>query len=194
MMKFNYPLGSTPLEQDELIQLIPDHITTQEELNAWEERNILDGQQWAFKQSEAILTIDFIKKLHKHMFDQTWKWAGQFRTSDKNIGCHWPLITSKVKELCDDVLYQLDHKVYLYDEIAIRFHHRLVWIHPFPNGNGRHARLIADVLIVHLDNPRFSWGMNQNLYHDNAVRKRYIEALQLADHGDYAKLILFARS
>lgn len=192
-MEFNYPEGSTPLEPEELAKLIPIHLTTQEELNAWEEKNILAAQQWAFKQKE-ILSVVFIKKLHEQMFNKTWKWAGEFRRSEKNIGIDWLHIPVKVKELCDDVQYQLDHESYSKDEIVIRFHHRLVWIHAFPNGNGRHARLMADLLITQQGGVRFSWGMHQDLYKANSVRKQYIEALQLADRGDYSKLLRFARS
>ena len=193
MMKFNYPNGSTPLDHDELSALIPDHITTQEELNAWEEKNILIAQQWAFKQKE-ILSVAFIKRLHEHMFNQTWEWAGKFRHTGKNIGIAWQNIPAALKELCDDVHYQLDHHAYSKDEIAIRLHHRLVWIHPFPNGNGRHARLMADLFIAHQGSTRFSWGMHQDLYKSTSVRKQYIEALQCADKGDFSKLLLFARS
>jgi Fic-DOC domain mobile mystery protein B len=192
-MKFNYPEGATPLEHEELAELIPDHITTQEELNAWEERNILVAQEWAFKQKE-ILSVVFIKQLHEHMFNKTWKWAGQFRKSDKNIGIHWPQIYPKTKELCDDVQHQIEHNTYSKDEIAVRFHHRLVFIHPFPNGNGRHARLMADLLITQQGNQRFSWGMHQDLYKATPIRKQYIEALQRADRGDYSKLLEFVRS
>ena len=192
-MKLNYPEGATPLAHDELAELIPDHITTQEELNAWEERNILVAQEWAFKQKD-ILSISFIKQLHERMFNKTWKWAGQFRKSDKNIGVHWTQIYPKTKELCDDVQYQIEHNVYSKDAIAVRFHHRLVFIHPFPNGNGRHARLMADLLIVQQGQPRFSWGMHQDLYKANPIRRQYIEALQCADRGDYSKLLEFARS
>lgn len=193
MMKFNYPEGSTPLELEELKALIPDHITTQEELNAWEEKNILIAQQWALRQKQ-VLSLSFIKKLHEHMFNETWKWAGQFRRSEKNIGIHWPQIPMKIKELCDDVHYQLDHHVFSNDEISIRFHHRLVVIHPFANGNGRHARLMADLLIMQLGGIRFSWGMHQDLYKSTSVRTHYIESLQRADRGDYSKLLIFARS
>jgi Fic-DOC domain mobile mystery protein B len=192
-MKFNYPHGSTPLEHEELIHLIPDHITTQEELNAWEEKNILRAQEWAFKQKD-ILSVTFIKKLHEHMFNETWKWAGQYRKTEKNIGVPWMQIPAKVKALCDDVQYQIDNHAFSDDEIAIRFHHRLVSIHSFPNGNGRHARLMADLLIVRQGGKRFSWGMHQDLTKATSVRKEYIEALQRADHGDYSKLLLFARS
>lgn len=192
-MKFRYPVGATPLEPEEIAKLIPTHISTQEELNAWEEKNILVAQQWAFKQKE-ILTVLFIKKLHKHMFNKTWKWAGEFRRSEKNIGINWLHIPVKLKELCDDVQYQLDHESYSKDEIVVRFHHRLVWIHPFSNGNGRHARLMADLLIVQQGGVRFSWGMYQDLYKAGMVRQQYIEALRLADQGHYSKLLTFARS
>lgn len=192
-MKFKYPIGSTPLQHEELAALIPDHITTQEELNAWEEKNILIAQQWAFKQKK-ILSVTFIKKLHAHMFNKTWKWAGEFRQSEKNIGIYWPQISTRIKELCDDVQYQLDHKVFTIDEIAVRFHHRLVFIHSFPNGNGRHARLMADLLIMQQGGIRFSWGMHQDLYKATLIRQQYIESLWLADRGNYSKLLIFARS
>jgi len=193
MMKFNYPPGSTPLEPGELAGLIPKHITTQEELNAWEEKNIIEAEPWAFKQKD-ILSLTFIKKLHKRMFNKTWEWAGEFRTSGKNIGVYWAQIPMKLHELCDDISYQLDHNAYSKDEIAIRFHHRLVFIHAFANGNGRHARLMADIFIVKQGGSRFTWGMHQDLTKATPIRKQYIEALQLADRGDYSKLLTFARS
>ncbi len=192
-MKFNYPEGATPLDADELQALIPPHIRSQDQLNAWEQQNILLAQEWALNK-RGIISLDFIQALHKHMFNQTWKWAGQFRHSNKNIGIEWHSIPMEVKRLCDDVSYQLEFKSFSHDEIAIRFHHRLVFIHPFPNGNGRHARLMADLLIIQQGYPRFSWGMHQNLYTPNPVRKQYIKALQLADRGDYSKLMIFARS
>lgn len=192
-MNFEYPLGATPLDYEELMDLIPGHITTQEKLNAWEEKNILKALPWAFKQKE-IISPQFIKKLHEQMFDKTWKWAGKFRTTDKNIGVHWSQISVKMKELCDDVRYQIDNASFSHDEIAVRFHHRLVWIHPFPNGNGRLSRLMSDLLITQLGEQRFSWGMHYDLYKATPVRKEYIQALQLADRGDYSKLLAFARS
>jgi Fic-DOC domain mobile mystery protein B len=193
IMKFNYPIGATPLDAEELRDLIPQHITTQAELNAWEEKNILTAEQWALKQ-EDIVTMAFIKELHKHMFNMTWKWAGKFRTSEKNIGIDWHKIPIMVRELCDNVRYQLDHDTYSSDEIVVRFHHRLVWIHCFSNGNGRHARLIADLLIIQQGKPRFSWGRFQSLYEATSVRAQYIESLRLADKGDYSQLLAFARS
>lgn len=189
----DYPDGATLLEPDELIGLIPSHITTQGQLNEWEQTNILLAEKWA-RRKKDILSIEFIQKLHKHMFNKTWKWAGQFRRSGKNIGIDWPMIAVELKKLCDDVRYQLENNSFNIDEIAVRMHHRLVWVHPFPNGNGRHARLMADLLIMQNGFPSFSWGANQNLYESTPIRKQYIAALKLADQGDYSELILFARS
>lgn len=193
-MKFSYPENATPLDLDEIAALIPKHITTQEELNAWEEKNILNAERWASKKKD-ILSISFIKELHFQMFNKTWGWAGQFRiSSSKNIGIDWHLISSNVKNLCDNIKYQLDHEIFSKDEIAIRFHHQLVWIHSFPNGNGRHARLISDLLIKLHGRQRFSWGGRQDLSKSCEVRRQYIEALRSADRGDYSKLIIFART
>lgn len=192
-MKIIYPEGATPLEPEELAELIPAHITTQEQLNAWEQRNILDAVQWARKKKE-ILSLSFIQQLHVHMFDQTWKWAGKFRQTGKNIGVDWHMISSELKKLCDDVLYQLEHHSFSDDEIIVRLHHRLVWIHPFPNGNGRHARQMADLLAMQLGHERFSWGKNQDLGTATPIRTLYIQALREADRGGYASLLVFARS
>jgi Fic-DOC domain mobile mystery protein B len=185
--------GSTLLEPEELEGLIPPHVATQEQLNAWELANIIVAEQWAGKKRN-ILSVDFMQKLHHHMFDRTWKWAGKFRISGKNIGMSWHMIPEELQKLCADVIYQRTHNSFPDDEIAVRMHHRLVWIHPFPNGNGRHARLMADLLIMQQGKPRFSWGATQNLYDPTPIRKKYIQALQLADQGDYSELIAFARS
>jgi len=191
-MIFKFPDGATPLEPEELCELIPKHITTQEQLNFWEQQNILVAEQWALKQKH-ILSVDFIQKLHRKMFNNTWRWAGCFRRSGKNIGIDWHAIPIQLKILCDDVDYQLQHTSFAVDEIAVRFHHRLVFIHPFPNGNGRHARLMADLLIMQQKQPRFTWGMGQNLSHASPVRMNYVQALRAADKGDFSELLTFSR-
>lgn len=193
IMRFKYFKGATPLDPVELRDLIPEHLITQEELNAWEEKNILKARQWGSNKID-ILSISFMRELHRHMFDETWRWAGTFRRSEKNLGVSWHVIAAEVKKLCDDVHYQLAHATFPDDEVAIRFHHRLVWIHPFPNGNGRHARLMADLLIIQLGHQPFSWGLNRSLSNPTPIRKHYIESLQLADRGDYSRLLVFARS
>lgn len=192
-INLGYPPGATPLDGDELASLIPGHITTQGELNEWEQLNIVQGENWARKQRKEILNEAFLRQLHKQMFGETWKWAGEFRKSDKNIGVDWLKIGVEFKKLLDDTHFQIEHASYPPDEIAVRFHHRLVAIHPFPNGNGRHARLMADLLIERLGRPRFTWG-SHSLVDASATRQQYIAALQAADRRDIAPLLAFARS
>lgn len=188
-----YPPGATPLDADELASLIPGHITTQGELNEWEQLNIVQGESWASRQRKEILNEAFVRQLHKRMFGETWRWAGEFRKSDKNIGVDWLHIAVELKKLLDDLHYQIEHASYPPDETAVRFHHRLVAIHPFPNGNGRHARLMADLLAERLGQPRFTWG-SRSLVDATAMRQRYIAALQAADARDYVPLLTFTRS
>jgi len=194
-MKFEYPTGATPLDPNEIDGLIPPHITTQGQLNEWEAANILRAQNWLFAVSNHgnFLTIEFTKLLHKKMFDGTWKWAGVFRSTAKNIGVDPQMITTELKKLLDDVAYQVINSSYPMDEIAYRFHHRLVWIHPFPNGNGRHARLMTDLLLVQTGQSRFTWGEHK-LENEGTTRKQYIRALKDADRHDYAALAEFVRS
>lgn len=192
-INLDYAPGATPLDADELASLIPGHITTQGELNEWEQLNIVQGDTWARKQRKEILDEGFLRRLHKQMFGETWRWAGTFRKSDKNIGVDWLRIGVEVKNLLDDVRYQIENNSLPPDEIAVRFHHRLVAIHPFPNGNGRHARLMADLLAERLGRPRFTWG-SASLVDANETRQRYIAALQAADARDIAPLLAFARS
>lgn len=192
-MNLDYAPGATPLDADELASLIPSHITTQGELNEWEQLNIVQGETWARKYRKEILEEGFLRQLHKKMFGETWQWAGTFRKSDKNIGVEWLKIGVDLKNLLEDVRTQVEFGSYPPDEIAVRFHHRLVLIHPFPNGNGRHARMMADLLIERLGNPRFSWG-SRSLVDANDTRRNYIAALQAADVKDYAPLIAFSRS
>jgi Fic-DOC domain mobile mystery protein B len=191
-VELDYPPGATPLDADELANLIPGHITTQGELNEWEQLNIAQGERWAHRQRKEILDEGFVRQLHRQMFGETWRWAGSFRKSDKNIGVDWLRIGVELKQLLDDVRYQLEHGSFPADELAIRFHHRLVVIHPFPNGNGRHARLMADLLAMRLGRPRFTWG-SASLVDPNEARQRYIKALQAADARDIAPLLAFAR-
>jgi len=192
-MHIDYPPGATLLDADELASMVPGHITTQGELNEWEQANIVQGNLWARKQRKEILNDAFVRQLHKQMFGETWRWAGEFRKSNKNIGIDWPKISVELRKLLDDVHYQIEHASCPPDEIAVRFHHRLVVIHPFPNGNGRHARLMADLLVERLGQPRFTWG-SRSLVDTGETRQSYIAALQAADARDYAALLAFARS
>jgi Fic-DOC domain mobile mystery protein B len=134
----------------------------------------------------------YIRKLHRKMFEETWKWAGQYRVTEKTIGVPVHEIRERLMELLGDVRYWIENSTYPPDETAVRFHHRLVFIHPFPNGNGRHARLMADVLVMKLGRPAFSWG-SANLVREGEARTRYLEAIRAADHGDIQPLLKFSR-
>jgi Fic-DOC domain mobile mystery protein B len=193
-MNFSYSPGATPIDPDEAEGLKPLHITLQSELDEWEANNILKAEIWAFdsKKHKDILSIDFICQLHKKMFDDTWRWAGKFRSTEKNIRVPASQITTNLKNLLDDIKYQIEYHTYPIDEIAYCFHHRLVLIHPFPNGNGRHARLITDVLLTQNGQPRFSWGREQ-LKDSSMIRKQYIDALRDADKHNYVALAKFVR-
>lgn len=194
-MNFDYPPGATPIDPDEADGLLLPHITSRSELDRWEQDNIAEAETWALRRKpKDLLSADFICKLHRRMFGNVWKWAGEFRRSGKNIGIDWRSIRPALKDLLEDVKVWLEFGSYPPDEVAARFHHRLVSIHLFANGNGRHARLMADLLLVHvLGRPRFTWG-SRNLTQAGDCRKQYIAALQSADNHDYRLLLEFVRS
>jgi Fic-DOC domain mobile mystery protein B len=184
----------TPIAPEELDALIPN-LSSQQELNEWERENILEAEKWCFGRAlktENPCSEEFIRKLHKRMFGRTWKWAGKYRATEKNIGVPAFKIREMLKALVDDTQYWIENKTYDLDEIAVRFHHRLVSIHPFPNGNGRHARLMADRFVVRNGFQRFTRG-RRDLVSQGAMRARYIEALKQADQGNLKLLIDFAR-
>lgn len=193
-MRFVYVEGATPLTPDEVYNLIPKHLTTQKELNEWEQFNIVRAEIWAVGSNKKnTLTIEFAKTLHKKMFNKTWSWAGVFRKTQTNIGVDAIYIPQQLKMIFDDVEFWLANDIYDLREIAIRLHHRLVFVHPFPNGNGRFSRLFADLMLRHSNEPSFTWG-SFSLEEDSIMRKQYISALKEADIGDYQKLIAFADS
>jgi len=194
-MKLINPEGATPLDPDAAAGLIPA-LSTHGELNEFEAVNITDAVLWARRSRNLrrdLLAIPMLQELHRRMFDRTWKWAGKFRTSDTNIGVHWVQIGTDVKNLCDDAIFQITHAVYPGDEIAVRFHYRLVTTHPFPNGNGRHARLAADLLVRREGGTAFTWG-SASLVGDGASRREYLDSLREADGGKFERLLRFARS
>lgn len=194
-MNFDYPDGATPLDADETQGLLLSHITSRRELDRWEQENISEAEAWAFRRKPRdILTVDFIKRLHKRMFGNVWRWAGEKRSSGKNIGVESWQIDTDLRNLCADCAAWIEYSTYPPDEIAVRFHHRLTAIHPFPNGNGRHARLMTDILLVHLlGQPHFTWGSG-NLVDAGVCRQQYINSLHAADRHDYSQLLAFVRS
>jgi Fic-DOC domain mobile mystery protein B len=192
-LKLGYPDGATPLDPDESAGLIPTHVTTQGQLNEWEQQNILEGERWAFSRRKLEpLTLQFARDLHKKMFARTWNWAGKFRTTEKNIGVDPRLIAIKLTELFRDIEAQLANQSIPLDEIAGRYHHRVVSIHPYPNGNGRFSRTMTDLLLISNGSKAFSWG-GGNL-NAGEIRNRYISALRAADAHDLSGLFAFVRS
>jgi Fic-DOC domain mobile mystery protein B len=185
--------AATPLTPAERNGLIPTHVTLRGELNELEQQNIAEADRWSFSRKRNVLSEPFLRGLHRRMFNRVWRWAGEYRTSERNLGIESYRIQTDLRQHLDDVRYWIAHKTYPSDEIAIRFHHRLVSIHPFPNGNGRWSRLAADLLNVSLGGGRFSWGRT-NLQRASDVRRRYIEALKAADDHDIGPLLRFAGS
>jgi Fic-DOC domain mobile mystery protein B len=185
--------AATPLTPEEIRDLIPAHIAYRSELNEAEQENIKRAQEWALgPRWRDLLSEKFAKALHRRMLGDVWRWAGRFRTSQRNMGIDYWLIPTELRKLLDDTKAWIEFKTYPADEIAVRFHHRLVLIHPFPNGNGRHARLMADLLIMRLGGERFSWG-RESLRDPGVARQQYIAALRAADNHDIAPLLAFAR-
>jgi Fic-DOC domain mobile mystery protein B len=189
--------GQTPVDADEMEGLKSKIITTQKELNDFEQLNIDQAVVWAVKnhfKPDSILTESFVKKVHRKMFSEVWQWAGKFRTTNKSLGVDKFDIGLELKKLLDDTEYWVKNTTFRGDEIAIRFKHRLVSIHCFNNGNGRHSRLMADIIIKDVFNlPVYSWGYEQ-LTRPGDVRIAYLKAIKAADKGDYIPLISFARS
>jgi Fic-DOC domain mobile mystery protein B len=192
--------GNTPLHPDDAAQLIPN-LATKRELDEWERQNILQAQTWAFSprvmgQRDPLDEI-YVRELHRRMFDATWKWAGRYRKRDGiNLGCPFTEIQQRIGALLENVRFWIEHQTFPVDEIAVRFHHQIVGqIHAFPNGNGRHARLLASVLAVKLGRPRFTWG-RETLVDRGPSRESYRDALRTADDNEnnIQQLVLFARS
>jgi Fic-DOC domain mobile mystery protein B len=190
---FEQPDDATPLTHDERLELIPAHVAFRNELNEAEQENIARAQDWALARKRDPLTEKFTRDLHKRMLGDVWKWAGKFRKSERNLGIAFYEIPTALRQLLDDAKTWIEFGSYPPDEIAVRFHHRLVAIHPFPNGNGRHARLMADLLVMHLGQERFSWG-RASLRDAGAMRQTYIAALKAADSHNIGPLLAFARS
>jgi Fic-DOC domain mobile mystery protein B len=186
---------ATPLDPDESAGLLPGHIATREQLDEWEAENILEGQRWAAGAARRRDLLDdaFLRELHKRMFGRTWKWAGTYRATEKNLGVAPSRIAEEVRNLLENTRAQIAGKVAPIDEIAARFHHRLVWIHPFPNGNGRHARLLTDLILAANGAEPFTWGRG-DLEHASEARERYLAALRAADARNFAPLLAFVRS
>lgn len=195
-LDLDYTDGQTPLDEDEKEGLLIPTITTRGELDEFEQLGVEKANEWLLVRKlsiDKILTEVFVKDLHKRMFTDIRRWAGEFRRTEKNIGVDPATIPIELRNLIDDCKYWIENKVFDEEEIAVRLSHRMVWIHPFANGNGRHSRLIADVLVNKgFGKPYFTWG-SVNLTKEGEARDKYLGALRLADQQDYKPLIEFAR-
>lgn len=195
-LDFEYIYGQTPLSEEEKVGLLIKSITTRGELDELEQLNIEKAVEWTLENKfskEKILSEEFIKLVHKKMLGNVWEWAGKFRRSEKNIGVEWIRIGVELRMLLDDTKYWIENNTYSSDEIAIRFKHRLVNIHCFPNGNGKHSRLMADIIIESVFGKKvFTWN-NSNLVKPDNVRKEYINSIIQADNGSIEPLLEFAR-
>lgn len=195
-LDFEYIYGQTPLSEEEKVGLLIKSITTRGELDELEQLNIEKAVEWTLENKfskEKILSEKFIKLVHKKMLGNVWEWAGKFRRSEKNIGVEWIRIGVELKMLLDETKYWIENNTYSSDEIAIRFKHRLVNIHCFPNGNGKHSRLMADIIIESVFGKKvFTWN-NSNLVKPDNVRKEYINSIRQADNGSIEPLLEFAR-
>jgi len=188
-----YIPGETPLDPDELAGLKFPHVTTRGELDHLEQANIEEGLQWLSRQKRGdILSDGYVRQLHKRLFGQVWNWAGVYRLTEKNLGVDPLYISVRVRELLHDVRYWVEHDTYPPVEAAARFHHKLVAIHPFPNGNGRLSRIMADVLLEKTYGlPPIDWAGGYALQEMNERRDEYIASLRAADAGDYTPLFAF---
>jgi Fic-DOC domain mobile mystery protein B len=192
-----YVDGQTPLSEEELEGLKIPSITTREELDEFEQLNIEKAIQWTIGKKmkpEDLLSEKFIKDLHRRMYGEVWKWAGTFRNSEKNLGIKCFLIPVQLRQLLDDATFWFENNTYPPDEMSIRFKHELVSIHCFPNGNGRHSRLMADLIMEKMyGEPILTWG-SSNLVKSSDKRKAYIKAIKMADNHNLQPLISFAKS
>jgi len=188
------PEGATPLTLDELQGLKPSGISTHGDLNEVEAINIEQGIRWLDRRPKSydILTDDAAKEVHRRLFGDIWSWAGEYRSTEKNIGVQIWLISTDVRNCLEDAKIWLERSVYTPAEAVARFHHRLVSIHPFPNGNGRWSRIMADELLRRIDDDLIiDWSHGGHLQQDGEHRKRYINALRAADGHEFEALIAF---
>lgn len=196
-LELEYLPGQTPIDEDEKDGLLIPTVTTRGELDEFEQKNIEDAVQWSLGRNfkpTTIFTENFVKQLHQEMFGGVWAWAGHFRKTNKNIGIDKWQIPVTLKTLLDDGMFWVQSNTFPPEEIAIRFKHRLVSIHCFPNGNGRHSRLVADIIISKIfKQSEFTWGA-ATLNKESKERNQYLEALRAADAGDYSSLLIFAKS
>ncbi len=190
------PKGATPLTLEEKLGLKDKHkhITTRGELNELESANIIEGLKWLEQRPKSfdVLTDTVARTMHKRLYEAVWDWAGKYRQTEKNIGVPVWDISTKLRTCLDDARYWRDNNTYEPLEAAARFHHELVRVHPFPNGNGRWARIMADIYLTGFNKVFILDWSGGNTF--SAHRTTYIAALKAADGHDFEALINFVKS
>lgn len=196
-LELKYDEGQTLLEEEEKDGILVPTIATRGELDEFEQYNIEQAILWSMSRSfkpDMVFTEKFIRMVHQQMYGLVWRWAGEFRKTNKNIGVDKWQIATELRYLLDDGVFWHAHTTYLPDELALRFKHRLVSVHCFPNGNGRHSRLMADIIVSKVYRQEvFSWGA-AGLTRKGEARSAYLAALKAADTGNMQPLLQFARS
>ncbi len=185
--------GHTELSEEDRLGLIPTYIATRGELFDAEQRSIAQALLRRPPSATALLDDTYLRRLHQAMFDQVWIWAGRYRIRETNIRIAPEQISSEIRNLVEDTKTWVEYSTYEQDELAVRFHHRLVAIHAFPNGNGRHGRIAADYLVTSLNGEPFTWGSRLDTDTDT-LRGAYLQALRRADGSNIEELLTFART
>lgn len=185
--------AATPLTPEERRDLIPTYVALRRELNEVEALNVAKGERWALSRKRDVLDEVFLQRLHLRMFEDVWRWAGKYRQTERNIGVASYMVPVAMRQTIDDAKYWVERKSWPIDELAVRFAHKLVSLHPFPNGNGRWSRLAGDLLAIQLGGKRFSWG-SASIVSISDTRSAYVQALKKADDEDIVALLAFARS
>lgn len=177
--------GETPID---VSHLKVKGVQTRSQLDSVEAANILKVVSKYFGRRRptermAPFTLQWVKRLHREMFGDVWKWAGRNRTSEINIGVKWHLIDEKLQQLLDDLACWGQSEVGVLEQAAM-LHHRAVQIHPFYNGNGRWARMLANILLHSRGYSSTGWP-NELIGTTSIIRDRYIAAIKAADDGNY---------
>lgn len=184
--------GSTPLDPDQIRGIKFSHLVNMGELDEVEDLNIQKGLEWLNRQKgDDYLSMEFLCKLHEKLFGDVWKWAGTFRKVEVNLSkIKYYDVGPQLKMFFEDAKLWIEGGRMSWDEISAEMHHRLIAIHPFPNGNGRTTRIYTEYVQKRNKQAVTSWKASLN--HDPKERRRvYIKSLQQADKGDFRPLIEF---
>jgi Fic family protein len=145
---------------------------------------------------ELAITPNFFKKIHKIGFGWIFpELGGKFRKIDVTVSKHIPpkfyLVPEEMDNFIKDLkvrvkhLPKIDNEEFLDKLISLLAwsHHKFLWIHPFQDYNGRIGRLLTNIILINLNIPPIELRVETII-----GRKKYVEALHLADNHNYIKL------